>query len=81
MKGNCVKNQIIKTGLEKELKTDVHTVLLCVLLTARKAGLMATQQTFQNSPGAYPSMAWMSLLNLWIPDVKTNTHIYHKIFQ
>lgn len=39
-------------------------------LTARKAGLMATQHTLQNNPGALPSMAWMSLLNLLIPGRK-----------
>lgn len=28
---------------------------------------MATQHTLQNNPGALPSMAWMSLLNLLMP--------------
>lgn len=29
---------------------------------------MATQHTLQNNPGALPSMAWTSLLNLLIPE-------------
>ena len=36
------------------------------LLTASRAGLMATQHTFQNSPGVKPSMAFTSWENLWI---------------
>lgn len=37
-------------------------------LTAKNAGLIATQHTLQNNPGALPSMAWTSLLNLLIPN-------------
>lgn len=41
-------------------------------LTARNAGLMATQHTLQNNPGALPSMAWTSLQNLLIPESNNN---------
>lgn len=48
-------------------------------LTARKAGLMATQHTRQNKPGALPNMAWTSLLNLLMPErSKGNMRQSHK---
>lgn len=49
-----------------------------VSLTARNAGLIATQHTFQNSPGAFPSIAWTSLLNRWIPEISKNNTIPYR---
>lgn len=44
------------------------------ILTASKAGLMATQHSFQKSPGVKPSMALTSWENLWIPATGESAH-------
>lgn len=44
------------------------------ILTASKAGLMATQHSFQKSPGVKPSMALTSWENLWIPATGESVH-------
>lgn len=46
------------------------TIKCVFLFTARKVGLMATQQNLQKIPGVNPSMALTSLLNLLMPERK-----------
>lgn len=44
-----------------------------LILTARNAGLIATQQNLQKNPGVYPSMALTSELNLFTPEKRNTT--------
>lgn len=63
-----------KPQLSSWEKHNHATWKLNILLTAKNAGLIATQQTLQYIPGENPNMDFISLQNLCIPVKKKKSN-------